>query len=271
MRLPKFIKKIIGCTDNESSRYALGGVKCEFNGEQSTCVATDGRKLIAVTYADDSGGESFDAIVDGKALSKAVTAVTSGKNTYATVAHDNGAVRVAGVVGLTSLRPTGATATASIVDGRYPGYKDVFGIYDEPADNYAVVKLDPALMAELLAVYSAAQSESNRGVYLWVNKADCTKPTYMHMQGEDGELIRSVLCPLAADDGSTRACSEYPHPLDKAAPQPEPTVEEPEQDGPVVGGGPPECLDDDTIAAAVTAEPEPVGAGAFGSWIPPVS
>ncbi len=29
MRLPVFIKAIIACTDTESSRYSLGGVRCE--------------------------------------------------------------------------------------------------------------------------------------------------------------------------------------------------------------------------------------------------
>ena len=83
--------------------------------------------------------------------------------------------------------------------------------------------------------------------------------------------------PLAPDDGMTgaRCCKAYPKQGERTLAsddlKPEPTVEEPEQDEPVVGGGPPECLDDDTIAAAVTAEPEPVGYGAFGSWIPPVS
>lgn len=270
MRLPKFIKKIIGCTDNESSRYALGGVKCEFNGEQSTCVATDGRKLIAVTYADDSGGESFDAVVDGKSLSKAATAVTNGKQTYAVIAHDNGAVRVTGMHTISGGKPNGLTATASIVDGRFPRYKDVFGIYDDDITEYVCVKLDPTILSELLAVCSAAESEANRGVYIWVNRDRAvTSAVYLHMHGVDGELVRAAIMPLAPDDGTTgaRCCKAYPKPGERTLAsddlKPEPTEEEP-----VVSGGPPECLDDDVIAAAVTAEPEPIG---VGSWIPPVS
>lgn len=260
MRLPKFIKKIIGCTDNESSRYALGGVKCEFNGEQSTCVATDGRKLIAVTYADDSGGESFDAVVDGKSLSKAVTAVTQGNISYARITHDNGAVRVDGMT--VNDVPTLITATATAVDGRFPRYEDVFGIYADPPSDYVCVKLDPTLLSQLLDVYKSAQSQVNRGVHFWVHtRKATTSPVYMHMKAMDGELIRAILMPLAADDddGSTGIVS-YPKPSEVATEQPEPE--------PVVSGGPPECLDDDVIAAAVTAEPEPVG---VGSWIPPVS
>lgn len=268
MRLPRFIKKIIGCTDNESSRYALGGVKCEFNGEQSTCVATDGRQLIAVTYADDSGGESFDAVVDGKSLSKAVTAVTSGKKDLALIAHDNGAVRVDGVTGSASLRPNGLSAKASTIDGRFPRYEDVFaGIYGEDIADFVCVKLDPDLLSELLAACSAAQSEANKGVYMWVNRARAvTSAVYLHMHGEDGELVRAAIMPLAPDDGTTgaRCCKAYPKPGERTQPADDLTPE-PE---PVVSGGPPECLDDDVIAAAVSAEPEPVG---VGSWIPAVS
>lgn len=262
MRLPRFIKKIIGCTDNESSRYALGGVKCEFNGEQSTCVATDGRQLIAVTYADDSGGESFDAVVDGKSLSKAATAATNGKRDYLVIEHDSGAVRVTGMDPISGGKPNGLTARATIVDGRFPRYEDVFGIYNDPPTDYVRVKLDPILLSELLDVYRSAQYEGNRGVYLWVNtRKTATCPVYMHMKAMDGELIRAILMPLAADDdeGSTGIVS-YPKPSEVAAEQPEPE--------PVVGGGPPECMDDDVIAATVASEPEPVG---VGSWIPAVS
>jgi hypothetical protein len=264
MKLPKFIRSIIKCTDTESSRYALGGVKCSFDGDTSTCVATDGRKLVAVSYHDDTGGESFDGIIDGKALAKAVGAVTNGKSGWASVSHDNGAARV---TGHEFKKPNGLIAAAPLVEGRFPQHEKVFGIYDAPPADYCCVKLDPVLLKELLDVYSSAQIESNRGVYVWVNREDAvTKPVYMHMHGGEGELVRAVLMPLAPDDGATgqRVCKAYPKPGERTVYE----TNSPKQE--VEEGGPPEVMDDEVIAATVAEEPEPVGAGA-SSWIPAVS
>lgn len=280
MKLPGFIKKIAAVCDTESSRYALGGILCEHSGKHSTVVATDGRKLVAVDYEDASGEAEQSFIVDGKSVCKAVTAVCTHKSERAVVSLVNGQVRVEGHKSLGDGGPNGNVATAAHIDGRFPRYKDVFGIYDEPLGNYACVKLDPAYIIQLAEIVKAAQSEASRGVYLWVNHSDPAKAVYMHMHGEEGELVRAVLMPLATDgDATTGACTEYPRPEftgQETGPEPESYDDHPdrgnvEQDEPVVGGGPPECLDDDTIAAAVTAEPEPVGYGAFGSWIPPVS
>lgn len=43
--LKDLIRKTIFATDVESSRYALGGVSCEFSSEVLTCAATDSRRL----------------------------------------------------------------------------------------------------------------------------------------------------------------------------------------------------------------------------------
>ena len=43
--LRELIRRTVFATDNESSRYALGGVKLEFDGGQVTAIGTDGRRL----------------------------------------------------------------------------------------------------------------------------------------------------------------------------------------------------------------------------------
>jgi hypothetical protein len=69
MRLPSFIKAIVGCTDTESSRYSLGGVKCESADNVSIITVTDGRKLLNVSYGDEC--DPVDCIIEAKPLTKA--------------------------------------------------------------------------------------------------------------------------------------------------------------------------------------------------------
>ena len=66
MRLPSFIKAIVGCTDTESSRYSLGGVKCESADNVSIITVTDGRKLLNVSYGDEC--DPMDCIIEAKPL-----------------------------------------------------------------------------------------------------------------------------------------------------------------------------------------------------------
>jgi len=42
------------CTDTESSRYALGGIRFERDGDKALAVATDGRRLMSVEWNDAS-------------------------------------------------------------------------------------------------------------------------------------------------------------------------------------------------------------------------
>ena len=47
--LRELIRRTVFATDSESSRYALGGVKLELEGDQITAVGTDGRRLSKMT------------------------------------------------------------------------------------------------------------------------------------------------------------------------------------------------------------------------------
>lgn len=185
MKLPSFIKQLVRCCTSESSRLALGGVKCESTGALSTVTATDGRQLITVSYADDVTTGAVDTIIDGKSLAKAVTAV----------ACKNSPVRLDGA----TVCGRGGQSSVQVIEGRFPRYEDVFGIYqDDPAD-YVCVKLDPDLLGKLCDVFSAAQaSASEKGVDVWVK--DASSAVYFARTTPQGECIRAVLMPLAADD-----------------------------------------------------------------------
>ena len=59
--LRELIRRTAFATDNESSRYALGGVKLEVEGDQLTAIGTDGRRLAKMTGPVGTTGKAIDA------------------------------------------------------------------------------------------------------------------------------------------------------------------------------------------------------------------
>jgi len=178
MRLPVFIKAIIGCADTESSRYALGGVKCDSADNVSSVTVTDGRKLLSVSYGDEC--DAVDCIIEAKPLAKAYAAASvKGRNTVFEVVDTK-----AMVVG------SGGAATAPLLDGKFPRWRDVFG--DTSAHKQIGVK--PELLIDLLAVFKAAGVE---GVRVYVGDADSA--IYFAGTAPTGEVLRAVLMPMSLD------------------------------------------------------------------------
>lgn len=79
MKVPAFIKQLAAFCDPSSSRYALGGIKCSSDGITAQLTATDGRILANVYYPDDDTPK-FDVIVDAKQLSSIPAAAHKSKS-----------------------------------------------------------------------------------------------------------------------------------------------------------------------------------------------
>ena len=182
MRLPSFIKAIVGCTDAESSRYSLGGVKCESADNVSIITVTDGRKLLNVSYGDEC--DPVDCIIEAKPLAKAYAAASvKGRNTVFEI--------VEGASGQKAMVVGGAgAATAPLIDGKFPRWRDVFG--DTSAHKQIGVK--PELLIDLLAVFKAAGVE---GVRVYVGDAE--NALYFAGTAPTGEVLRAVLMPMSLD------------------------------------------------------------------------
>lgn len=178
MRLPSFIKAIVGCTDTESSRYSLGGVKCDSADNVSCLTVTDGRKLLNVSYGDEC--DPVDCIIEAKPLTKAYTAAAAkGRNTVFEVV--DGKAMVVGGAG---------AATAPLIEGKFPRWRDVFG--DTSAHKQIGVRAD--LLIDVLAVFKAASVE---GVRIYVGEPE--SPLYFAGTAPTGEVIRAVLMPMTLD------------------------------------------------------------------------
>lgn len=238
MKIPVFIKALARICDKESSRFALGGIYCQSDGKTAQLVATDGRILAAVHYPDEDG-VAFDAIASGKELSSGPVAQYKAGVTYDGECVRSGKSRV-------SIEP---------LDGRFPKYEDVFSIHDKP-DGYAVAKLDAALLRKLCELADAMNSDDkSKGITLYVK--DGQSCVFGAVEGESGEVARLAIMPRAPDD-------KYETPPFPARPGAEPAAAESGKKRKAKPAAPPpETLDDDAIAEAVSREPEPVGAG-FG-------
>jgi DNA polymerase-3 subunit beta len=152
--LRELIRRTAFATDNESSRYALGGVKLEIEGDQLTAIGTDGRRLAKMTGPVGTTGTALDVTQTTIVPTRAMTLIERA------VAPTDEEVRIA-VNGNEFLVSTSkATISARMLEGRFPEWRKVF---PEPGGG---VKLDLAVGATLTAVRQAqiATSDESRGV-----------------------------------------------------------------------------------------------------------
>lgn len=170
LRLPvdqfqRLVASVIDATDNDSSRYALGGVLVEQKKGDVALVATDGRRL-HVAYA-----EVDQAVDDASAIIPAAAIVTLSRLAKA---HADDAVQLSLAGNELVADMDGVTVWARLLEGRFPRWQDVipkdvrpeFGTGEEK-----VFKAPPAhaevTAGELLAAVRQASivvSETSRGV-----------------------------------------------------------------------------------------------------------
>jgi hypothetical protein len=227
MKIPAFIKQLAKVCDHESSRYALGGIKCEGDGTTAKLTATDGRILATIHYPDDD--KPVDVVVETRELARAPSVLWK---KGPPPRFDGKALCV------------GKDSTPiDTVDGRFPRYEDIFTIHDQP-DGYVAVNVDAALLAKLCALSNAMNDDQHKGKGITLFVKDAKSCVFATTTSEDGKHVaRLAIMPLAADDEG------YKH-VFPTRPGAESKEREP--------APPPEVLDDDAIAEAVTREPEPI-------------
>ena len=115
----ELVRRTVFATDNESSRYALGGVLVELGDKEVTAVGTDGRRLAKMqgpAVATGGGAAEAAPIVPARAM-QLVERCLSGADVPVRVA-----VRPSEI-----LFHSGSTTISSrLVEGRFPRWRDVF-------------------------------------------------------------------------------------------------------------------------------------------------
>jgi len=144
------VKGVVFATDNESSRFALGAVLVEVNGETVSFVATDGRRLSLVECEHDLAVDDSQTLVPSR-----VMAILSRLAT----AQEDGSVQLEATATELIAEIGTATVTARLIDGRFPRWRDVLpDLGVEPTT---------VLADQLLAAVKAAAivtTESSKGV-----------------------------------------------------------------------------------------------------------
>jgi len=264
MKIPAFIKQLVKFCDNEASRYALGCIEAKSLNGVAQLTATDGRMMANVYWQDD--GPAMDVLVNGKQLASPPAAAFKGKG----VDFDG-----------SLLTYSGALITPDSCDGKFPRYEDIYDQIHDDQSGYVAVKLDAGMLKVLADMAGAVSGDTLKpSVNIWVKDAQSAVFAAAHSQGGT-YTARLVQMPLAADD-----ITEYgypPRPGEQPVEKPQPTPQAKREmrvkhetvyadgrreTGPVVNvttgvveqpAPPPETLDDDVIAEAVTREPERVG------------
>lgn len=152
--LRELIRRTVFATDNESSRYALGGVKLEFEGNEITAVGTDGRRLAKMTGPIAAHGSAAapqqNTIVPTRAMQLIERAIAPNDAELQMAIRGNEFL----------VHSPRATISARLLEGRFPDWRKVF-----PAAG-AGEQIELAAGPTHAAVRQAAivTSEESRGI-----------------------------------------------------------------------------------------------------------
>jgi len=152
--LRELIRRTIFATDNESSRYALGGVKLEFDDSLLTAVGTDGRRLARMSGPVGKIGAPTAPTQNTIVPTKAMQLIER------TIAASESEVLLDIKGSELLVRGEKASISARLLEGRYPDWRKVF------PDSASRQRIDLAVGATLSAVRQAAivTSEESRGL-----------------------------------------------------------------------------------------------------------
>lgn len=189
-RLPadQFVRAVRGtvfATDNESSRYALGGVLVECKGDAVTFVATDGRRLSAFAAEHDLAVDDSQTLVPARAM--AIASRVAGGAGDAAVQIESSSNEIVCTIG-------GTTITARLVEGRFPDWRKVV-----PKREVESTTVDRAALMAATRAAAIVTSEQSKGVQYTFSKDGI----WLHGQSaECGES--SVTCDIVS---SGTACT----------------------------------------------------------------
>jgi DNA polymerase III subunit beta len=180
----ELIRRTIFATDNESSRYALGGVKLEWQDNLLTAVGTDGRRLAKMEGPAQGVGQPAPfgdiTVVPTRAM----------QLLERVLAEDGSEVQLAVQQNDILAKNSRAVIYSRLLEGRYPRWRDVF------PQRAASLKLELTVGPLYSAVRQAAivTSEESRGIDFTFGEGSLV------LSGQTAEVGQSrVELPIAYD------------------------------------------------------------------------
>ncbi len=152
--LRELIRRTLFATDNESSRFALGGVLLEMEETQITAVGTDGRRLARMHGPSVSHGDQHLAdqmtIVPTRSMTLIERAISDSDAEIMVAARGNDIL----------FKSPRATIYSRLVEGRFPKWRDVF---PQRTETIRIDMTVGPLLAHLRQA-SIVASEESRGI-----------------------------------------------------------------------------------------------------------
>jgi DNA polymerase-3 subunit beta len=173
--LREMIRRTVFATDNESTRYALGGVKLEFAAERLTAVATDGRRLAKMEgpcQAHGGHAPTGDIIIPSRSASLIERAISDSDGEVQLLARENDLL----------VHGPRTTVYTRLVEGRFPRWRDVLPF----RTNSTKIEMTVGPLHAAVRQAMIVTSEDSRGV---------------DFQFADGTLVLSA---RAAESGQSR-------------------------------------------------------------------
>lgn len=150
----ELVRRTVFATDNESGRYALGGVLIELEGDGIVGVATDGRRLSMQTGPATAVGEHSTAdtttIIPTRAMNLIDRATAGNDEAIQIAVRDNDVL----------VRSERTTIYSRLVEGRFPRWRDVF----PRRDDASTIELPVGPFFAAVRQAGILASGENRGV-----------------------------------------------------------------------------------------------------------
>jgi DNA polymerase-3 subunit beta len=150
----EIVRRTVFATDNESSRYALGGVLLELTADKITAVATDGRRLARQEGPAKSVGNHETAgnttIIPTRAMQLLDRALGDAEGEILLAVRGNDVI----------VRGNHTTLYSRLVEGRFPRWRDVF----PRRENAVRIELTAGPFYSTVRQAAIVSSEERRGV-----------------------------------------------------------------------------------------------------------
>jgi hypothetical protein len=223
MYLPRVLSELVGWSDHEASRYALGGVQIRRIGDKCQAEATDGRRLARVTWTDPDDNPNncppvpeFCTLLDAKELRSACRAVSK----FVTKKEARGSIQshpfglnedVNGKATIHS--PFNETnQSVAVIEGRWPRTDDV--VHTEPREKEVRATLNPKFLRDLADTVVAMGCEG-----VTVRVVNEREAVAFECVNDSGVRMDAVVMPIAADAPKPKAKKPVEEPADDLASQ----------------------------------------------------
>ena len=176
-------------TDNESSRYALGGVLIQWKGGMLSLVGTDGRRMCVAECEIDQATDEASVVVPRRAI-----------DTLCRLAKAADVVQLGHAAGELVAEVDGVTVQVRLLDGKFPRWQDV-----EPTRTVTPTLVVVETLLHACRQAAICTSEQSKGVTVTVT------PEGLHLtsrSAEHGEA--SVTCEVV-EPGHACSVSLDPH------------------------------------------------------------